>query len=436
MKRIFIIFTILILVLSASFSVHAMGSPQSTNPNGYNYVPPAQPPQVKSSALPPQKLPPMFYVPNISANRFNIGKIPEDILDFGPLISFEQSIFIVLVIFGFVYNMYMNLYRFATGGESQNRTYWQIFGGVFWAFVAFIIWKNGIFFTQYLNAIDNIQSYILTNLTLQSVTHGIVQDVRNMINTVHPKGSGFEWYNPFTWAKLGLLAGKVIQEFMLSNILFLIFVLYTIIFFIVYLFQLLILGFLFGVFPIAVALNVGEYASKHNILTSWFKWFFEVSTWGFAILLENVLFNVVVGDYLANSGFLNTATGMSFLVAIGLMVVMIVMLLTGPFLIHKIFGFTAAHGHVQASNQKVREIGQKAGQVAKAVATGGASIPADMAKETGKQAAGQAAGTSSQKLLGNDTIIPPYGPVAGGVAPGVSQLGYTPRPQIEYKPQS
>lgn len=406
---------------SASF---AMGSPQSTNPNGPNYVPP------------PQKLPPMFYVPNISANRFNIGKIPEDILDFGPLISFEQSIFTVLVLFGFSYNMYMNLYRLSIGGESQNRTYWQIFGGVFWAFVAFIIWKNGIFFTQYLNAIDNIQSYILTNLTTQSIIQGIVQDVRNMINTIHPKGTGFEWYNPFTWAKLGQLAAKVIQEFILSNILFLIFLLYTVLFFIIYLFQLLILGFLFAVFPIAVALNVGEYASKHNILTSWFKWFFEVSTWGFAILLENVIFNITVGDYLANSGFLNTATGMSFLVAVGLMVVMVVMLLAGPFLVHKVFGFTAAHGHVQTSKQKTGEVAQKAGrQVAKAIMTGGASVPADMAKEAGKQAAGQAAGAGSgQKLLGNDTMIPPYGPVAGGVAQGVSQLAYNAPKQLEYKP--
>ena len=328
--------------------------------------------------------------------------------------------------------MYMNLYRFATGGESQNRTYWQIFGGVFWAFVAFIIWKNGIFFTQYLTMIDNLQVYILQNLTLTSMSAGLLTTINHMITTIAPsKGSGFEWYNPWTYVKLGSLAQKAIETFFVSGILLLIYVLYVVVYFLIYLFQLLILGFLFAVFPIAVALNVGEYASKHNILTSWFKWFFEVSTWGFAMLLENVVFNITVGNYLANSGLINT--GFSLIVAIGLMVVMVVMLLAGPFLVHKIFGFTAAHGHVQASHKKVREM---AGQVAKAVAAGGASIPADMAKETGKQAAGQAAGTSSQKLLGNDTIIPPYGPVAGGVAPGVSQLGYTPRPQIEYKPQS
>ena len=432
MKRIFIIFTISILVLSASFSVHAMGSPQSTNPNGYNYVPP----KTVSPNAAKQTFPKMFYIPSTDKPGFNIEKIPRDILDYQPIVSFLESLFISLTLFGFVYNMYMQLYRLSTGQEGQNKSYYHLFMRVFWAFIMFFAWEKGLFFTQYLTLIDNLQTYIINNLTFGSMTSGIETTIRNMIAQTNYKGSGFEWYNPFTWAKLGQLALTALQELILSVMLFLVYGLYVVIYFLIYLFQLLFLGLLYGIFPIAVGISVGEYAAKFNILQSWFKWFFEVSTWGFALLLENVLFNLVVGNYLANAGFIHSITSFSPIVAIGLVIVMIAMLLAGPFLVHKIFGFKAAHGHVQASNQKVREIGQKAGQVAKAFASGGASIPADTAKETGKQAAGQAAGTSSQKLLGNDTIIPPYGPVAGGVAPGVSQLGYTPRPQIEYKPQS
>ena len=382
-------------------------------------------------------LPKMFYVPKIM-NGLEIQKVPEDILDNSSLESWLFNMGVTLIIFGFIYNMYMNLYRLSVGTENKNKTYWQLFAQFIFGFVFLYVWSKGIFFTQYLTAVDSTQNYIWTSLAASSGVTGIETTVKHMISVMGggKTGTGFEWYNPFTWAKLANLARTVIEEFIFSNMLFIVYIIYALVYFLIYLFQLLLLGLLYAVFPIALGLWVGEYSESIKPLQSWFKWFIEISTWGIVIGLLNVVFNTVVENYLANAGLMNSATGISFLVALGLVVVMLVLLLAGPFLIHKIFGMTAAHSHVQASSQKGREIAQKAGQVAKAIATGGASIPADMAKETGKQATGQAAGTSSQKLLGNDTIIPPYGPVAGGVAPGVSQLGYTPRPQIEYKPQS
>ena len=367
-------------------------------------VPVGEPTGTLKTKTTPPKMPKIFYIPKIPNGGFNIEKIPSDILDFQALISLLQEIFITLLLFGFVYNMYMQLYRLSTGQEGQNKSYFQLFAQVFWAFVAFIIWKNGIFFTQYLTMIDNLQAYIIQNLTIASMSAGLLTTINHTITTIAPgKGSGFEWYNPWTYAKLGSLAQKAIETFLVSGILFLIYVLYVVVYFLIYLFQLLILGFLFAVFPIAVALNVGEYASKQNILNNWFKWWFEVSTWGFALLLENVVFNITVGNYLANSGLINT--GFSLVVAIGLMVVMILMLFAGPYLIHKVFGLTLGHEH-RGNTQK--QGGKTAGtgkQVVKAIATGGASVPADMAKE-----GAQKGFNGSQQGF----------PVAGGVAPGVT----------------
>ncbi len=54
MKKIFFILTIFLALGAGNVSVYAMGSPQSTNPNGPNYVPPTK---VKSPVPPTEKLP-------------------------------------------------------------------------------------------------------------------------------------------------------------------------------------------------------------------------------------------------------------------------------------------------------------------------------------------------------------------------------------------
>ncbi|MHB8232059.1 MAG: hypothetical protein ACYDDB_04065 [bacterium] len=369
---------------------------------------------LNTNSVPP-KMPKIFYIPKMSNGNFNIEKIPSDILYFPPIITFLKEIFTTLLIFGFVYNMYMQLYRLTTGQEGQNKSYFRLFMQVFFAFIAFIIWENGSFFTQYLTMIDDLEVYITQNLTMASMSAGLLTTINHMVTIAAPsKGSGFEWYNPFTWAKLGSLAQRAVETFLMSGILLLIYVLYVVIYFIIYLFQLLILGFLFAVFPIAVALNVGEYASKQNILNNWFKWWFEVSTWGFALLLENVIFNVTVGNYLTNAGLVNSTIGFSYIVAIGLMIVMIAMLLAGPFLVHKVFGLTSGHehrGNARKATERTVESGQK---VSQSVATGGASVPADMAKETGKQA-----GKTAQSGV-DSGASQTYGPTAGGIASGAS----------------
>ena len=80
---------------------------------------------LKTKTTPP-KMPKIFYIPKIPNGGFNIEKIPSDILDFQALISLLQEIFITLLLFGFVYNMYMQLYRLSTGQEGQNKSYFQL----------------------------------------------------------------------------------------------------------------------------------------------------------------------------------------------------------------------------------------------------------------------------------------------------------------------
>ena len=178
-----------------------MGSPQSTNPNGPNYVGP------KTTAAAPPTFPKMFYIPKTSnAGGFNIEKVPSYILDDAPLITFLEEISLALISFGFVYNIYLNLYRLATGQEAQNKSHYQLFMQLVWALALLGAWEYGLFFTQYLSVVDSLQTYILNNLTLGSMSNGILTTIKGMITQFNYKGGGFEWYNPFTWHKLGQLA--------------------------------------------------------------------------------------------------------------------------------------------------------------------------------------------------------------------------------------
>ena len=143
MKKIFFILTVFLVLLAGSVSVYAMGSPQSTNPNGPNYVPPpasqnGQPASgspatntcdnVKgcppsSAAAAKMTFPSMFSVPKW--NGLEIQKVPEDIIDNSSLEGWLFNLGVSLAIFGFVYNLYMTLYRLSVGAESRNKTYWQ-----------------------------------------------------------------------------------------------------------------------------------------------------------------------------------------------------------------------------------------------------------------------------------------------------------------------
>ena len=365
----------------------------------------------------PAKMPKMFYIPK-SSQGFTIEKIPEDILDNSNLSGWLWGISVALILFGFVYNMYMNLHRLSVGAESKNKTYWQLFSQFIFAFIALYIWSKGMFFIEFLQDIDAMQNYIWTTMTTASDVVGIETTVKHMITTMNigGKGSGFEWFNPWTWNKLTSLAGRLVFEFIFSIILFIVYIIYVVIYFIIYLFQILILALLYAIFPIAIGLWVGDYSESIKPLQSWFKWFIEVASWGIVIGLENVIFNTTVGDYLANAGLTNAGpvgVGFSLVVAVGLVIVMLALLLAGPFLIHKIFGMTSGHGHATNSMSKIKNLKdgsdtkrnqEKIKESLKAMSTGGASVPADMAKEGAKQAASEAQG----------------GNAAGGIAPGAS----------------
>ena len=388
MKKIISILVIF-SVLVGSASVYAMGSPQSTNPNGPNYVGP----KVAAAAKP--TFPKMFYIPKTgrAGSDFNIEKVPSYILDDQALVFFLEEISLSLISFGFVYNLFLNLYRTVTGQEAQNKSFSQLFAQFVWALALLGAWEYGLLFTQYLSVVDSVQIYIVNNLTIGSITNGILTTIKEMISQVNFKGGGFEWYNPFSWAKLGQL---VLAEVALR---------------------------IYGVFPIFVGINLGEYSAKLSPLFNWFKWFFEVSTWGVVILLENVFFNLIVGNYLASAGLIAPGMGFSLVVAIGLIVVMVIMLIVGPFLVHKIFGLTSGHevrGKARPSAETRGQIA-KAAKVAKAILTGGASIPADAAAEAAKKAAGSTAENAQNAGAGGGSEVKPGERAGGAVAPGVFQ---------------
>ncbi|MCL4428139.1 MAG: hypothetical protein M1276_03990 [Deltaproteobacteria bacterium] len=263
-------------------------------------------------------MPKMFGIPK-SLKTFDVETIPEDILDNSNLTGWVQNIAYMLIIFGFIYDMYMNLYRFSIGDDGKNKSYWQLFFRLIFAFTAVYIWSKGIFFEQYLNFIQNTQDYIWTTMANKSNVYKITADVRHMIGQFGSgqKGNGFEWYNPATWGNLVNIAGQAVLEFIFATIVFLVYIIYIVVYFLIYLFQVLILGLLYAIFPLAIGLWVGEYAESVSPLQSWFKWFIEVSTWGVFIGLENVIFNTIVGNFIADSVLGLRGGGVKFSTRVG-----------------------------------------------------------------------------------------------------------------------
>ena len=429
----------------AAGSVHAMGSPQSTNPNGPNYVPPAAAPQT-APATSPTATPDA----NASAGSMSswlqktitgpngISTVPEDIwgttglsnsVIMPKLAPFIESFGFLLLSFGFVFNMYKNHEKYVLGLEGQAQPYFKLFYSFIFSAVFIFMWAynqggSGNIFYEYLAVVNNMYIYITGNIMGAAAYVGLLHNIHHtttvVVNEVHnTKTGGWSW-NPLSWASaaIGAIFGYIIKtsfELITTFALMLLYFLYLILSYLVYVVQLLFLGTLYAVFPIVIAVNYGEYAKDMKILANWVKWFIEVSLWGVFISLEFTIFAYIVGNHFADSNSI-----ISPLTAVLLLILMCFLPLAGPVLLHKIFGLHGAHEHSgnlkQKTKPETKDKDSGNAQIAKGLAklghgdiSGGKDIMNGM-KANAAKAKGE---TGSEQS-------PASGPVAGGVAPGVS----------------
>ena len=372
-------------------------------------------------------------------NPNGISTVPEDIwgttglAGTAELASFMEKLGYAILIFSFIYNLYMNLYRYSVGLESQAKPYFHLFFSFILSASFIYAWSynsggSGNIFYEYLSVINNMYNSIVNGIMGASVIVGLLHNIHHtttvITNEVHnTKTGGWSW-NPLSWASaaIGAVVGyliKSIGELIITIALDLLYFLYLIISYLVYLVQLFFLGTLYAVFPIILGVNLGDYANNMKVLQNWTKWFVEVSFWGIFISLEFTIFAYIVGNHFADSNSI-----ISPLTAVLLLIIMTFLPLAGPILIHKIFGLHSASSHANLQNHIKGLTGRnnssdsdskgetqgKAKMAAKAAATGGASVPADMAKEGLKKGVQEA----------SNTIKEQGGTSGGGIAPGAS----------------
>jgi hypothetical protein len=371
-------------------------------------------------------------------NPNGISTVPEDIWGTtglsgtAELAPFMEKLGYAILIFSFIFNLYMNLYRYSVGLESQAKPYFHLFFSFILSASFIYAWSynsggSGNIFYEYLSVINNMYNSILNGIMGASIIVGLLHNIHHtttvITNEVHnTKTGGWSW-NPLSWASaaVGAVVGyliKSIGELIITIALDILYFLYLIISYLVYLVQLFFLGTLYAVFPIILGVNLGDYAKDMKVLQNWTKWFVEVSFWGIFISLEFTIFAYIVGNHFADSNSI-----ISPLTAVLLLIVMTFLPLAGPILIHKILGLHSASGNANLQNHIKGITGRnngegdsgsknkdKAKEAAKAIATGGASIPADMVKDGLKKGVQEA--TNSIKEQG--------GTSAGGIAPGAS----------------
>ena len=442
-------------------SVYATGFPQCGNPKGGNYFScqtgytcnstgmaciaspssnssPTASPTVSSAATPDTNasmgdFSSWFKKTNTEQN--GISTVPEDIWGttglnnntfMSKLAPFMEEIGFLLLGFGFVFNMYKNLEKYSLGLESQAQPYFKLFYSFIFSAVFIYMWSYnhggpGNIFYEYLLVINNMYGYVTGKIMEASIFVGLLHNIHHtttvVVNEVHnTKTGGWSW-NPLSWASaaIGAIFGyilKTLGELIITVALVILYLLYFLLSYLVYVVQLLFLGTLYAVFPIVVAVNYGEYAKDMKILANWVKWFIEVSLWGVFISLEFSIFAYIVGNHFADSNSI-----ISPLTAALLLILMCFLPLAGPILLHKIFGLHGSlSGHSNIKN-KVEGVGQTVKGVGK-LAAGDPSGAKDIKEGSQKASNPDKSNSQTNKTEQSQT----YGPVAGGVAPGVSDF--------------
>ena len=280
----------------------------------------------------------------------SIDSIPNALNKNSSLVQLTTYLFYFLFASGIIFSLWES-YKLELTGQSAN--YYGLFLKTALIAVAFLSWKSaGLsnFAQDILSLADKIQLYII-KLNIYSIGQNVSQINSSIVKSLHSvslptiSSNGTAsvqkgWnLNPVSWfaGALHALTGAV-----LMGIFWFIFnILYVGIQLFMALIQLVILGLLFSIFPIIIGFEIIPYTK--GVFSKWLKLFVEISFWGVATGLEQLIFFTMLGKIMS-ANMQSTGTGLgqilglfTFAEDIVIFTVMISISVSVPFLIGKIF---------------------------------------------------------------------------------------------------
>jgi hypothetical protein len=131
--------------------------------------------------------------------------------------------------------------------------------------------------------------------------------------------------------------------------------------------QLILLGLLFSICPIILGFETIPYT--RGIFGKWMKMFIEISFWGVMVALEQLIFFTVLGKIVSinipssETGMGNILGVFTFAEAVTIFIVMILINVTVPYFIGKLFEGISndAHERIQAISKPFKSIAVKTG---------------------------------------------------------------------------
>ena len=309
-------------------------------------------------------------------NILSIDSIPPALDSNSTMSSFMSYMFYFLFALGIVLSFFEG-YRSELTDKSFS--YYGLFLRTGLIAAAFLSWKQTGFsnFAQIiLTLADRLQIYLLKqnvyNIgeSVSQIVSSISGSLHNVsIPTVSSNGtasvkSGWN-LNPVSW-----FAGAVhaITGTILMGILWFLFNLFYLIIQLIMAFvQLILLGLLFSICPIILGFETIPYT--RGVFGKWMKMFIEISFWGVMVALEQLIFFTVLGKIVSinipssETGMGNILGVFTFAEAVTIFIVMILINVTVPYFIGKLFEGISndAHERIQAISKPFKSIAVKTG---------------------------------------------------------------------------
>ncbi len=309
-------------------------------------------------------------------SMLSIDSIPPALDQDSGLSSFVTYMFYFLFALGIVLSFFEG-YRAELTGAVFN--YYGLFLRTALIAVGFLSWKQtgqSNFAQLILTLADKIQLYLIKQniygigQSVSQIVSSISGSLRSVsIPTVSSNGTSSVhggWnLNPVSW-----LAGAVhaLTGAVLMGIIWFLFnILYLAIQLFMALVQLVFLGLLFSLCPIILGFETIPYT--RGIFAKWFKMFVEISFWGVMAALEQLIFFTILSK-MESADMPSTGTGIgnilgmfTFAEVITVFIIMMVINVSVPFLVGKLFdGISGeAHEKIKTVKSKVAGAGLTAG---------------------------------------------------------------------------
>ena len=303
-------------------------------------------------------------------SMLSIDSIPPALDQDSGLSSFVTYMFYFLFALGIVLSFFEG-YRAELTGAVFN--YYGLFLRTALIAVGFLSWKQtgqSNFAQLILTLADKIQLYLIK----QNI-YGIGQSVSQIVSsisgslhsvsipTVSSNGTSSVhggWnLNPVSW-----LAGAVhaLTGAVLMGIIWFLFnILYLAIQLFMALVQLVFLGLLFSLCPIILGFETIPYT--RGIFAKWFKMFVEISFWGVMAALEQLIFFTILSK-MESADMPSTGTGIgnifgmfTFAEVITVFIIMMVINVSVPFLVGKLFDGISGEAHEKIKAVKAKAAG-------------------------------------------------------------------------------